>query len=106
MSYYDRKLETLDASALRAYQEKRLRRLMAALPRSAFYRRKLATAGLQADRASLCLPAGPVLTRVRSRLRKFDTRSHWGTTSDTHDAPTLVALRGSRSQVTTTGHEG
>lgn len=49
MSYYDRKLETLDPAALRALQEKKLRRLMSALPRSAFYRRKLAAAGIRAE---------------------------------------------------------
>ncbi|RMH19657.1 MAG: phenylacetate--CoA ligase family protein [Acidobacteria bacterium] len=51
MSFYDARLETLDRDALRAHQEERLRRLMAVVPRSAFYRRKLAAAGI--DPASI-----------------------------------------------------
>jgi len=37
-----------------------------------------AQAGLRINRASLFLLAGPVPTRYRSRLRKLDSRSHWG----------------------------
>ena len=46
-----------------------------------------AWAGLRTDRASLFLLAGPVLTRYRLRLDKFDSRSHWGLTSDIARCP-------------------
>jgi phenylacetate-CoA ligase len=47
MSFYDRPRETLERGALRALQEEKLGRLMAELPGNAFYRRKLAAAGVQ-----------------------------------------------------------
>ena len=46
MSFYDRSRETLDRAGLRALQEEKLARLLAVLPRSGFYRRKLGEAGI------------------------------------------------------------
>ncbi|MEM7354649.1 MAG: phenylacetate--CoA ligase family protein, partial [Acidobacteriota bacterium] len=46
MSFFDRQLETLEPDSLRQHQERRLRRLMAGLSRSRFYRQKLSRAGI------------------------------------------------------------
>jgi len=53
-----------------------------------------ALAGLRTNRANLHLLAGPVPTRYGSRLRKFDSRSSWWSTSDLARCPYLRQAAG------------
>ncbi len=67
-SFYDRSLETLDRTRLREHQDEKLRRLMAELPTNAFYRRKLAAAGVDPRAVRGCADLGELPFTLKGEL--------------------------------------
>jgi phenylacetate-CoA ligase len=78
-SFYDRPLETLDPARRRERQDEKLRRLMAELPKNAFYRRKLAADGADPRAVRSCADLGALpFTRKSELLASQEARPPYG----------------------------